>query len=128
MIEVPSAAASQEYPEFTQSHSDTIKLCPICEFSSRDKHEYHRHVSRHPKCDTGQKLFEDQDSLESHMGMHETVKCDKCGVNVPKSNIEAHKENHGVTESYRKGLSETPTKCKKIVPKPQKLNSFILIC
>ena len=44
-------AASQDYPEYSQTQStDTLKVCELCNFKTRSKLSFTRHVQEHPKC------------------------------------------------------------------------------
>ena len=42
--------ASQDYPQYSQSQTDTLKCCTICNFTTRLKQEIDSHHIQHPKC------------------------------------------------------------------------------
>ena len=93
--------ASQDFPAYSQSQSETLKTCNHCTFNTRDKHEFMVHVNSHPKCPECRKVFLDIPTLEEHKLSHQKIKCNLCGIFVAEQSIESHKKN--ITKS------QTPT-------------------
>ena len=87
-------AASQDFP-FTQSQTeDTLKICEVCRFSTRDRVELNEHMKNHFKCETCSKYFDSKNELEHHGQNHMKVKCDLCNKFFRKDEIAKHKNNH----------------------------------
>lgn len=123
--------ASQDFPAYFQSQSETLKTCNHCTFSTRDKHEFMVHVNSHPKCPECRKIFLDIPTLEAHTLSHQKIKCNLCGIFVAEQSIESHKKNHKVTETYRKDLEENvlhTNKKMKASKAPTKLNGYLIFC
>ena len=87
-------AASQDFP-FTQSQTeDTIKICEVCRFSTRDRVELNEHMKNHFQCETCSKYFDSKNDLEHHGQNHMKVKCDLCSKFFRIDEIAKHKNNH----------------------------------
>lgn len=125
-------AASQDFPMFSQSQSsETLKVCDLCDFKTRNKQELLIHTNTHPKCVVCKKSFVNEELLNVHLQTHSSVKCQTCNVEILKTDLSNHMENHNLSANYRKGLSKS--KKSKATPtgstqNPPKLNSFIVFC
>ena len=127
--------ASQDYPEFSQTQStETLKVCEICSFTTRSKMEFNKHVTEHPKCVVYKQTFKDMFILNTHMEIHITDECPKCGLHIAKVSMKDHVASHEVTTSYKKSLASKPKKRKPqesqdtAPPKQPRLNSFHVYC
>ena len=128
-------AASQDYPQFTQSQStETLKVCELCDFKTRSKVDFTNHVAEHPKCQVCKKSFIDENTLENHIEIHKTETCGKCGVEVPKVSMKNHLESHELGDIYKTGLNKTKSKKRKQsdseapATHQPRLNSFLVFC
>lgn len=127
--------ASQDYPEFTQSQSaETLKVCELCNFKTRSKLDFMKHIQEHPKCQVCKESFEDDMKLNIHLLVHQTEKCKECGIDVAIMSLREHMANHELTASYRSGLTKTTSKKRKqssnpdgMEPQPR-LNSYHIFC
>ena len=69
---------SQDFP-FTQSQTEeTLKVCQVCRFASRDKGELKEHMLEHHKCDVCGKYFGTEKELDHHAQDHKKVRCEPC--------------------------------------------------
>ena len=71
---------SQAYPQFTQSTTETIKVCEVCNYHTRSKVEMNSHIAAHPKCQVCRQMCESEADLKQHAETHLTDDCIKCGT------------------------------------------------
>ena len=112
-IEETSAgpSASQDFP-YTQSQTEeTIKVCQICCFATRDKMELKEHMKTHYQCETCCKYFSSKPELENHTPEHMKEMCSECKKEIRKDEMVTHKMNHMKLKSFgRKILKEKSVK------------------
>ena len=90
------STASQDYPEFSQSKSsETLKVCEICNYKTRSKFDFNKHMEGHPRCPVCKKTFKDEESVAAHIEVHQTDKCNECGLNVAVSSMRVNEGPHG---------------------------------
>ena len=106
------SANSQDFP-FAQSQTeDTIKICQVCRFTSREKPVLKDHMQTHFQCETCRLYYLTEAELEHHQQNHRRVKCDQCSEEVRKDELLNHKMNHLRLKSFGKKV------VKKKVVKP----------
>ena len=95
---VDDIEASQEVEIFTQSQDcNILKVCNVCNYETRPKHEYHNHITSDPKCDICSLVFPSEVLLNEHKeALHRTVVCNTCNARVAEKDLNAHVENHKV--------------------------------
>ena len=104
--ELPSTN-SQDFP-FTQSQTEeTLKVCQVCRFATRDKTELREHMQMHYKCDTCSQYYLTDDDLQHHVQNHKKVKCDQCSQEIRKDEMLNHKMNHLKLKSFGKKVVKT---------------------
>ena len=108
-------AASQDYPQFSQSqNAETLKVCEICNFKTRSKLDFNKHIDDHPKCQVCKKSFQDENALTTHIVIHQTAQCNECGISVSVTSLRDHTASHELTETYKTGLNkQAKSKSKK---------------
>ena len=100
--------ASQDYPMYSQSQSaETLKVCNICNFSTRSKLDFQNHLVNHHRCQLCKKDFPTEAALTMHMQSHKTIACNVRQSKVQENNLKNHMESHNMSENYRKGLSKS---------------------
>ena len=100
-------SSSQDFP-FTQSQTqDTIKICEVCRFATRDKMEMRLHMNNHVGCETCGKFFSSQNDLDEHIPIHEKVVCTICNTFVQKDAYNKHKETHEKVKNLGMKLKKT---------------------
>jgi hypothetical protein len=98
--------ASQDFP-FSQSQTqDTIKVCQVCRFASRDKLELKAHMNTHHQCNTCGQFYISKKELEHHVQNHMKIKCDICNVFVRKDALITHKFNHEKLKTFGKKVKK----------------------
>ena len=104
--ELPSTN-SQDFP-FTQSLTEeTLKVCQVCRFATRDKTELREHMQMHYKCDTCSQYYLTDDDLQHHVQNHKKVECDQCSQEIRKDEMLNHKMNHLKLKSFGKKVVKT---------------------
>ena len=100
--EITSTDSSQDFP-FTQSQTEeTLKVCQVCRFASRDKGELKEHMLEHHKCDVCGKYFGTEKELDHHAQDHKKVRCEQCNQFVRKDEMLNHKMNHLKLKTFGK--------------------------
>ena len=124
--------ASQDYPMYSQSQSsETLKVCNICNFSTRSKLDFQNHLVNHQRCQLCKKDFPTEAALDMHMKTHKTIACAVCRSNVQENDLKSHMESHNLSENYRKGLSKSKKdKGSKVTASNAgpRLNSYHVFC
>ena len=87
-------ASSQDFPYTQSQNEDTIKICQVCRFPSRDKNELKQHMETHFKCETCGQYYNSQNELDHHEQNHMKVKCDLCNKFFRKDEMPKHKMHH----------------------------------
>ena len=101
-----SESASQDFP-FTQSQThDTIKVCQVCRFATRNKLELREHMKSHFQCDHCGQFYSSKDELEHHSQNHMKVRCDICCLDVRKDELITHKFNHEKLKTFGKKVKK----------------------
>ena len=99
-------SASQDFP-FTQSQTeDTIKVCQVCRFATRDKIELKEHMNIHHQCEICSQFYATKKDLDHHSQNHMKVNCDECNAKVRKDEMISHKMNHIQLKTFVKKLSK----------------------
>ena len=113
-------AASQDFPEFSQSRTmSTLRICTICKFKTRNVEEYEDHMGGHQKCKECGLYFENETSLKLHdKSFHACKTCDKCGKEVLEINYKKHMNAHNIERGYSKVVSRGKVKASKSKAKP----------
>ena len=111
--------ASQEYPQYSQSQSETLKCCALCSYTSRSKSDFQEHMKIHPRCGICNLVIDSEESLQDHYKVHSTSKCKECSMEVLTSSLQGHIESHLMNKNYRKGLDEMSKKRKICLTKIQ---------
>ena len=92
--------ASQDFP-YTQSQTEeTIMVCQVCRFATRDKSQLKDHMSTHRECDICYKFFASKDDLDHHMQDHMKVNCTECDKKVRRDEMLVHRMNHVKLKSF----------------------------
>ena len=103
----PPSSNSQDFP-FTQSQSeDTLMVCQVCRFATRDKTELQEHLSEHHKCGTCGQFYGTQEELNHHVLNHEKIKCDQCNKLIRKDELLTHQMNHLKLKTFGKKIVKT---------------------
>ena len=99
-------SSSQDFP-FTQSQTeDTLKVCQMCRFATRDKTELKDHMLTHYKCETCSQYYLTEDDLKHHEQDHIKIKCDQCSQKIRKDELLNHKMNHLKLKSVGKKVAK----------------------
>ena len=110
--EIPGEpSASQDFP-FTQSQTEeTIKVCQVCRFATRDKAVLREHLESHYQCETCYQFYASRNELEHHLQNHMKETCGECKKKVRKDEMMTHKMNHMQLKSFgKKVLKQKPLK------------------
>ena len=80
-------AASQDYPEHTQSRtSKTLRICNCSKYKTRDDCEFEEHMRLHSKCPQCGLFFSGNEALATHHeAFHALITCNKCGKDILRS-------------------------------------------
>ena len=93
-------SASQDFP-FTQSQTEeTIKVCQVCRFATRNKLDLKDHMKTHHQCAQCGQFYLSKKELDYHVQNHMKVKCDLCSMDVRKDELFAHKFNHEKLKTF----------------------------
>ena len=103
---------SQDFP-FAQSQTeDTLMICQVCRFATRDKPELKDHMQLQFQCANCSQYYLTKEELQHHEQNHKKVKCDQCSQEVRKDEMLNHNMNHLKLKSFGKKV------IKKKVVKP----------
>ena len=110
-IDEPSAgpSASQDFPFLQSQTEETIKVCQVCRYTTRDKIELKEHMKIHYQCETCLKYFATKDELEHHLPEHEKEMCSECKNVIRKDEMMVHKMNHMKLKTFGKKLLKQKT-------------------
>lgn len=93
-IAEPGPSASQDFPFVQSQTGDTIKVCQVCRYTTRDKIELKEHMTKHYRCQTCLQYFVSEDELEHHLPRHEKEMCSECKKDIRKDEMKVHMKNH----------------------------------
>ena len=126
-------AASQDYPEHTQSRtSKTLRICNCCKYKTRDDCEFEEHMRLHSKCPQCGLFFSDNGALAiHHEAFHALITCNKCGKDILQVNLKKHLNSHEIQKGFKKVISKGKVKAKSSTneetePKVAKLTGYRL--
>ena len=97
-------SASQDFPFIQSQTQDTIKLCNICRFATRDKLELKEHMTSHFQCDVCSQFYSSKEELDHHTQNHMKVSCKECNTKVRKDELHSHNLNHVQLNSFGKKI------------------------
>ena len=107
----PEPSASQDFPYHQSQTEETIKVCQVCRFTTRDKVELKEHMKTHCQCETCWKHFATPSDLDHHMQDHKKETCSECNKDIRKDEMVTHKMNHLKLKSFgKKTLKEKSLK------------------
>ena len=107
----PEPSASQDFPYHQSQTEETIKVCQVCRFTTRDKVELKEHMKTHCQCETCWKHFATPSDLDHHMQDHKKETCSECNKEIRKDKMVTHKMNHLKLKSFgKKTLKEKSLK------------------
>lgn len=107
----PEPSASQDFPYHQSQTEETIKVCQVCRFTTRDKVELKEHMKTHCQCETCWKHFATPSDLDHHMQDHKKETCSECNKEIRKDEMVTHKMNHLKLKSFgKKTLKEKSLK------------------
>ena len=89
-----STHVSQEFPFEQSQGQNTLKVCDLCPFTSRDDLTYKAHKLNHATCDTCGRNFKEKEDLAKHEQIHRLVPCNECQQEVRHDQMELHFQNH----------------------------------
>ena len=93
---------SQDFP-FAQSQTeDTLMICQVCRFATRDKPELKEHMQLHFQCANCSQYYLTKEEMQHHEQNHMKVKCDQCSQEVRKDEMLNHNMNHLKLKSFGK--------------------------
>ena len=104
---IPPTNSSQDFP-FTQSQTEeTLMVCQVCRYATRDKSDFKNHLSEHYQCDTCGLFYGTQKDLDYHVLDHKKVKCSKCNKFIRKDEMLTHEMNHLKLKTFGKKVVRT---------------------
>ena len=99
-------SVSQEV-EFTQSQTaETLIVCKVCRFATRDKVEMKNHMDSHYKCNICGKHFYSAEDLEKHVPDHSKRRCKQCGLFIRDDEMIKHRKIHEKVSEFNKKASK----------------------
>ena len=119
--EEANLALSQDFPYMQFKCKDTLKICNVCDYRSRDNHEVEGHIKTHFKCDICEKRYKEETDLMQHIQAHLKVPCDECKEEVREDQLENHKINHNKLKK-----KFTKVKVNQKEKKPKTVTAYIL--
>ena len=102
-------SASQDFPFVQSQTEETIKVCQVCRFTTRDKIELKEHMKIHYQCETCLKYFASIGELEHHLPEHEKEMCSECKKDIRKDEMMVHKMNHMKLKTFGKKMLKQKT-------------------
>ena len=107
---------SQDFPNMYQSQtSETLLHCTICELMCRSRADFEKHMALHPTCDICKKQLDNNTHLQKHIKechQRQETNCNTCGKQIPVNEVDKHKKEHEMFESFKKSLDKTNKKPK----------------
>ena len=102
-------ASSQDFPFIQSQTQDTLMLCNICRYTTRDKLELREHMSTHFQCEVCGQYYSTKQELDHHSQNHMKVTCQECNAKVRKDELNSHKLNHVQLNSFGKKMRKPRT-------------------
>ena len=103
----PQTNSSQDFP-FTQSQTEeTLMVCQVCRYATREKADFKNHLSKHYQCEKCGLFYGTQQDLDYHVLDHKKVKCTKCNKFIRKDEMLTHEINHLKLKTFGKKVVRT---------------------